>query len=192
MRAYLQQVETREGEVLAVGPTEAELQEANRERVAQAAEAERLRNRGRQWRYYSSQSQMMDFTNHFLTVEPQAPVRDRFNRELNVILRIRCMENTTALVLTADEYLGLDNISVQWRIDDGSTFRTNPSIATNREAFGLWRGGESIPFIQRLLREDAEYLTVRYTPYGENARTMRFHVHGLDTRITPLREACGW
>ncbi len=206
--AYLVEVRSVEGDVLAEGlsaevlaelqgeeaaadAASAEARIAEREqRQREAAERIRQASIGRQWRSSSSQSQMMDFTNHFLSVGPEAPIRDQFGRQLNVRLTVRCLEDTTAIYVDADEYLGLDDTLVEWRVDRQRAFQRRVNISTNNEAFGYWRGNQSIPFIRPLL--DAEYLTVRYTPYGDNARTARFHVEGLGNRITTLRRACSW
>lgn len=206
--AYLVEVRSDEGDVLAEGlraevlaelqgeeaaadAASAEARIAEREeRQREASERIRQASIGRQWRSWTSRSQMMDFTNHYLSVAPEVPIRDRFGRELAVRLWVRCMEDTTSIFIEADEYLGLEDTSVQWRIDEQAAFRRTAYISTDNQALGLWRGGESIPFIRSLL--GADYLTVRYTPYGEDARTARFHIEGLDSRIASLRRACSW
>ncbi|MDG1416854.1 MAG: type VI secretion system-associated protein TagO [Maricaulis sp.] len=149
-------------------------------------------NLGRQWRHSQRESQMTDFTNHFLSVDPVSDVVGRYGREIEVRLTVRCVEDTTALVVNGGEFLGTDTLAVEWRVGDASAFRDTLGISTNREAFGYWRGGSSIPFIRRLLSANPEHLTLRYTPYGENSRTVRFHVKDLGARIGPLREACSW
>lgn len=155
------------------------------------SEAVRAR-RGQHWAYRTNRSQMENFTNHFLTVRAEHAFTGRYGTSVRPSLNIRCVENTTAFVVDAGEFLGVDSLAVEFRIDTGPSRTRTLNISTNREAVGLWSGGASIPFIRQLLSADAEYLTIRYTPYGENSRTVRFDVGGLDQRIAPLRNACGW
>lgn len=167
-----------------------------REAEAAARERDRLAreraNRGRQWRSYTWRSEIDDFQNQRLTVDAATPVRDRFGRAQDVSLIIRCVENTTALIVSTGEYLGIDAITVEMRIGDAAAVSRRMRISTDYRNFGLWNGGQSIPVIRQILAADADRLVVRYTPYGENSRTVTFDVSGLDARIGPLREACHW
>ncbi|MBI1234733.1 MAG: superinfection immunity protein [Alphaproteobacteria bacterium] len=166
-----------------------EAEEAARERDRLARERA---NRGRQWRSYTWRSEIDDFQNQRLTVDALTPVRDRFGRAQDVSLIIRCVENTTALIVSAGEYLGIGEVSVQMRIGDAPAVTRRLNISTDYRNFGLWNGGQSIPVIRQIMAADADRLVVRYTPYGENSRTVTFDVSGLDARIGPLRQACHW
>lgn len=169
----------------------AEEAERRAARTAAAEEAARAR-RGQHWGYRTAQSQMANFTNHYLSVRAERPLIDRYGGSIRPTLTIRCVENTTAFVVDAEEFLGVDDLLVEFRLDNEPSRTRSLNISTNREAIGMWTGGASIPFVSQLLTADAEYLTLRYTPYGENSRIVRFDVGGLGQRITPLRQACGW
>ncbi len=149
----------------------------------------RTQPRGR-WHSTSWRSEMTDFVNHGLSVDANRAVRDRFGRAATPHLTIRCMEDTTAVYLNAEEFVGTDELRVELRVDQAQATTDSWRISTDRYSFGLWRGRQAIPFVRSLL--DADRLAVRYTPYGEGTRTVVFDVTGLSVAIEPLRNACGW
>lgn len=150
---------------------------------------------GAHWESTTSTNQMSDTTDIYLRVKSNAYYR-KFGPG-HAELTIRCKEDTTALVLNFGEYLGDDSLSVyeDWknvtmRLDKNPPVTRRMDVATNNEAVGFWNGGQSIPFIKKML--GAEQLVVRITPYGENSREMVFPVSGLEHFIEPLRRNCGW
>ncbi|MEN0652416.1 MULTISPECIES: type VI secretion system-associated protein TagO [Hyphobacterium] len=201
-------IELEDGTLLADprnGPTEEAaarfgelIEQREAERTAEDArrEEERLAreraNRGRQWQSSTWRSELNDFQNYSLSLTSAAPVYDRYGRRYDVRLILRCMENTTAMYVDAGDYLGLDTISVQMRIGDGDAFTRRAAISTDRESFGFWNGGQSIPIIRMMMAEDADRMVFRYTPYSESPQTVTFDISGLDVRIVQLREACHW
>lgn len=146
-------------------------------------------NRG-VWRSTTNRSEIDDSSNIFLTVTADRDVLAGTFQASRPTLEIRCMENTTALVIDVGAYVGIGDTQVTLRIDDREPQTRTIGISTNYEAVGLWNGGTAIPYIQRLF--GADRLTVRITPYGENAQTFAFPVAGLENVIGALREECGW
>jgi type VI secretion system protein VasI len=146
------------------------------------------------WQVRSETSALDDSTSVFLSVLSDEPVRGRFGRDGQPQLTVRCRENTTSVIVT---FSGLFMSDIQgrgrvdFRVDDNPSGNVNMTVSTNNEALGLWRGGQSIPFIENHLL-DANSLYLRATPHSESAVEMRFNISGLGDVIGPLREACNW
>lgn len=129
----------------------------------------------------------------FMAVLSSEPIPARFGRDDYATLHLRCHENTTSLILgfagnhmTSHQQYG----SVTLRLDDQPAQTRRMNESTNRRSLGLWRGGDSIPFIRSMFGHDV--LTVRATPFGESPITTQFPITGLEEAIAPLREACNW
>jgi type VI secretion system protein VasI len=108
-------------------------------------------------------------------------------------LIIRCMENRTSLYTIWGGHFMSDNGNsgrVEYRVDAKKASRVSMWESTDNKALGLWTGGQSIPFIRRLL--GAEQLYIRATPFSDSSVEMSFNVTGLEKEIEPLREACNW
>ncbi|WP_447896018.1 type VI secretion system-associated protein TagO [Vreelandella sp. GE22] len=148
------------------------------------------------WRVRESVSQMDDSRSVYLTTQSNERIPGRFGRSPGkATLYVRCVENTTALLLqmngnhmTSSPYH--DWGDVRMRIDDNPAFTKSMTESTNNQSLGLWGGGQSIPVIRRMF--DAELLTMRATPYSESPITMTFDITALKDEIAPLREACHW
>jgi len=145
------------------------------------------------WRMNVTQSGMTDQTNVVLTAVSDTPVQCSWGGGY-LTLTARCVENTTALVISGDCHMTssvYDNSgTVTYRLDDASPATWQMDAATNSRALGLWRGGQSIAQIQRMLGKDT--LRVRVQPFGQNAVETTFDISGLNEIIGPLRRACHW
>lgn len=148
------------------------------------------------WRAREETSPMDDSKSVFLSTKSNERIPGRYgNAPGNATLFVRCVENTTALILqmngnhmTSSRYHDWGH--VQMRIDDKQAFTKSMNASTNHQSLGLWSGGQSIPVIQRMF--DADLLTMRATPYSESPITMTFDISQLKDEIAPLREACHW
>ena len=108
-------------------------------------------------------------------------------------LIIRCKENTTSLYTIWGGHFMSDNRNggrVDYRVDAKKASTVSMKNSTDHQALGLWSGGQSIPFIKKLV--GAERLYIRATPFSQSAVEMSFNITGLEKAIEPLREACGW
>ena len=144
------------------------------------------------WSVSTEVSPLTDETNVFLSVLSEEVVDCGWNRGGRIRLSIRCMENTTALIFVTNCHMTSNNIygTVDYRVDDAPAAVVRMNDSTDNRALGLWRGGQSIPFIRGLF--GAERLVARMTPFSENPFTVTFNITGLEEAITPLREACHW
>lgn len=147
-----------------------------------------------QWLLRTETSALDDTTSVFLNVFSEENLRSRFGRGGPARLTVRCVENTTSVILHFGGLFMADSGTygqVAYRVDDAPAGSIQMSESTNNEALGLWRGGQAIPFIRQQLF-GGESLFVRATPFSESPVEMRFDISGLEEVIAPLREACNW
>ncbi|GAA3704107.1 hypothetical protein GCM10022421_08660 [Oceanisphaera sediminis] len=123
------------------------------------------------------------------TLSDERP-KDRYGRTTWPSLVIRCLENTTAIYVDWERYLGIGDTRVTYRIDDNKAVTRSWNISTDNQSVGLWRGGQSIPVIKKMI--GSQKLLVRVTPYGDNAYTVTFYTAGLKEDLAQLRKACHW
>ena len=148
-----------------------------------------LENIDNPWNIRESKSVMEDTKDVFITTS-SSKYSNKYGQTHSTRLFVRCKENTTALIFGFDEYLGLDETTVQYRLDTEKAKSRTMGISTNNKSAGLWNGNSSIPVIKSLFGK--KQLAVRVTPYGENPREMTFNIEGLEEMIQPLRESCNW
>ncbi|HLS19394.1 MAG TPA: type VI secretion system-associated protein TagO [Paracoccaceae bacterium] len=144
------------------------------------------------WQAHIETSKLTDQTNVYLTVASNELIRCRWDSE-PVTLTVRCMENTTSLILSTSCHVtsrvgGYGK--VEYRTDSDKARTAWMDASTNNRSLGLWRGGASIPVIKQLFGKDQ--LIARFTPYSESSKTATFNIGGLESAIEPLREACNW
>lgn len=148
------------------------------------------------WQVSEEVSPMDDSKNVYLVTRANEAQPGRYGRSVaHPTLYVRCVENTTALVLNMDGHFMASSQYHTWghvdmRIDDQQAFTKSMRESTNNRSLGLWNGGNSIPVIRQMF--GADQLTMRATPHGESPMTMTFDISGLEEEIAPLREACHW
>lgn len=145
------------------------------------------------WRVKVETSRIDDSTNVLLTIVSNETVRDSFGRRSPAFLTIRCIENTTSLVLSLgnnflSDIQGYGDVTL--RADREPARVVGMKVSTDNKALGLWSGGASIPLIRELLNRDA--LLARVTPFNESPITVEFEIAGLSEAIKPLAAACNW
>ena len=146
-----------------------------------------------EWLVNEEASPIDDSRSVYLSVSSTDEIRNRYGRPGHARLVVRCVENTTSMILTfANHHMTSHRQygTVTLRIDDETAFERRMSESTDNKALGLWNGGSSIPVIRSMYGNDV--LTVRATPYSESPITAQFPITGLEEAITPLREACHW
>lgn len=141
------------------------------------------------WQRYRSRSEIDDSPLVTLTSVGRS-YESQYGLERVPHLTVRCMENTTSVILDMDRYLGSGTVRVTTRVDDAPARTHQMQVSTDNEAVGLWRGGQAIPFIRTML--GAETLTVRVEPRHVQHVTTSFAIRGLDTKIDELATACNW
>lgn len=128
-----------------------------------------------------------------LSVLSEEQVSCGFMGTVRITFRVRCVENTTAVIITSDCHLasGFDGKGrVEYRIDAREQQARTFTESTNNRSLGLWDGGSSIGFVQQL--SGAERLLVRFIPLKENRVTAALDIAGLREAIAPLRQAFHW
>lgn len=145
------------------------------------------------WIVSEDKSAFDDSRTVILSVESDDNIRGHFGPPGPASLYLRCMENRTVAYLVLND-LFLSDIQgfgkVEYRIDDGKAASVSMTASTDNKALGLWSGGSSIPFIEKLIR--GERAVFRATPFNESPVEFTVDLAGLETAIAPLRGACSW
>jgi type VI secretion system protein VasI len=145
------------------------------------------------WNISIETSNLDDSTLVIMTLDSSEQLRGPYGQSSRGRLILRCKENTTSAQVYFGDYFMSDlqgRGRVDYRIDSEQPRRVDMRVSTNNKYLGLWNGGTSIPFIQRMLAADE--LLVRATPFSDSPIEMKFAISGLEDQITPLREACSW
>lgn len=146
------------------------------------------------WTERIETSKIDDTKSVFLTVQSKEIIDCGWNNGQRIILRLRCLENTTALVISTGCHMTSSRYSdygdVTYRLDTDKARTVGMQESTNNRSLGLWRGATAIPVIKQMFGK--KQLIARMTPYGENSFTATFDISGTEKAVEPLRKACGW
>lgn len=148
---------------------------------------------GVQWRVQTDTSAIDDSKSVYLQVTSDNDIPGKYGGMGPATLLIRCMENTTSVMLKFNDHFMADIQGygdVTYRIDERKAAKRGFEESTDHEWLGLWNGGAAIPFIKTML--GGEKMIVRATPFSESAIEATFRIGGLEEKIEPLRSACSW
>lgn len=142
------------------------------------------------WSVQRGRSEIDDTPSVVLTLEADDPTESTIGLDTRATLVVRCQENTTSAYVEWDNYLGMDETRVEYRLDGGEA-RTQPWILSNQgTGAGLWNGRTAIPFLNRI--ENGSRLVMRVTPYRAATQTAGFTLDGLAGLLPEVKQACGW
>lgn len=156
------------------------------------SETEAVEDNGN-WVVKTDVSPLTDDKNVFLSLRSENEVSGPYGGRDKGAIWLRCMENTTAVLITFNDHFMSDNAGggrVEYRLDDASLTHANFRESNDNKALGLWNGGSAIPFIKRMLSRNQ--LIVLATPFSDSAITLTFNIAGIDNAISSLRETCNW
>lgn len=146
------------------------------------------------WQLDQRKSEMTDqSTVHLSTTSLNDVQCSRHEGPTPMFLGIRCLENTTALIIHGDCHMasGFHGYGqVQYRIDDEKMVEKEFSASTNNQSLGLWSGSRSIPMIKSMIGKNR--LMVRFTPFNESPVEASFNISEMEAKLGPVRAACGW
>lgn len=145
------------------------------------------------WKVSRWQSKMDDSPAVLLRSQSEEIVSGRFGSPGPATLMLRCLENTTNLLVKVNDHFLADIQgygNVRYRIDDRQAAILRMRESTDNEALGLWTGGQAIPVIRRMFGHDQ--VTMQITPFNQSPVTVTFPITGLQEAIVPLRKACHW
>jgi len=146
------------------------------------------------WVVRTDKSEFEDTTDVFVSIDSDEVVAcSNYSSHQKARLLLRCLENTTSLILMTDCHLasGFGGYgTVEYRIDERKARSRGFQESTNNRSLGLWSGGKSIPVIKELF--GGKRLLVRFTPFNQNPVTARFDITGVEDAVAPLRKSCSW
>jgi hypothetical protein len=144
--------------------------------------------KGQQWNVSRGKSKKDDSTTVTISTSASNLGRDVLGRDVVPKLYVRCMENSTDLIVSVDgSYLSNESIPVTTRIDKARAETVEWGVSTGHDAV-LRR--QPIPFIRKLV--DSETLWVQVTPHGQDPMSFTFVTYGLDKHIGEVQKACRW
>ncbi|MBC7282640.1 type VI secretion system-associated protein TagO [Hoeflea sp.] len=143
-----------------------------------------------EWHSWTDTNKFTDRLDAFTSVEAKNVVQMNSYKTARPRLYIRCTDNTTALVVNFGGFLTTDETYLRYRIGDRKPATARWDVSTNFESAGLWRGGQSIPFIKSLFGE--ERLLVEVTPHGESPVSAEFNITGVEEAVSDVRKYCNW
>ena len=108
-----------------------------------------------------------------------------FGRPITLV--IRCLSNTTELIIVWNNYLGSE-AHVLSRVGSNDTKSRRWSLSTDSRATFYPRN--SITFLKSLFEVDT--FVAQVTPYNESPITAVWDISGLSSAIEPLRSTCNW
>lgn len=104
-------------------------------------------------------------------------------------LIVRCVENTTSVIVATDDFqIGADTGTITYRLDDAPAITTRWAMSDNGSALGLWNGSTAIPFLKSL--RGTTKLAVR-TEMRKRV-DMTFDVTGIASVVDEIAAACNW
>ena len=144
------------------------------------------------WVLTQEVSKIDDSINVFVMILSENDVIKRFGGSAPVTFLMRCMENTTSIYFSMDNFLSdIQSYGViTIRLDDQRAFDKRFVASTDNSALGLWRGGAAIPFLKQL--KGKKRLIARITPFNESSVTAEFNIDGIDEYIDAIGKQCGW
>lgn len=118
------------------------------------------------------------------------PTRDAGFTVLPRGLILRCMENTTSVILATDTFaIGTETGTVTARIDDQPARVERWEMSTDNQSVGLWSGSKAIPFMKEL--RDSKKLAFR-VELRERTDLVFEDVTGIAAVVDRIAEACRW
>lgn len=146
------------------------------------------------WEIREETSKLTDQKTVVMTTSTGGPVSCGRYTSAPVTLIVRCHENKTAIYfstqchMTSSDYSNYGKVDI--RLDNDEAFVMDMDASTDSRALGLWAGVWSIPLIKKMFGK--QKLVARMTPFSESPVIVEMNIAGLESQITPLREACSW
>lgn len=139
------------------------------------------------WEVTRSRSPIDDSPTILATLAPSESSGAAFGSQ-NVALALRCMENTTSVILSMGTFSVDDRMAVTIRLGTEPAETSRWEISSQRTSVGLWTGSQAIPFIKRLA--NGETLAVRVD--GRTRVDAVFDLSNVEDVAQEVSEACGW
>lgn len=161
----------------------------NAEQTSETTETKQItKPSGNQWDVSTEKSALTGRTDVFMSISSE-------NREPNSIgtpeagrLYLRCMDNTTALLIIHGIYVS-DAHNVRYKFDDGPIQKKWMNPLKGGDGVGLFSGRASIPFIKSMFDKDKMVAVI--SGYSRDAELV-FDISGLRDRIDELATSCEW
>ena len=141
------------------------------------------------WERQEERDAISDRRNVSYFALPTEDQRNRVGGSRTVFLQLRCSDNVTAVALFFDDDQRQERLRLAVRLDNRDAEEATWSVSSNRQAAGLWRGNEAIPFIRSLI--GTEQLGVRVF-LDNSTDTYIFRTTNIRSYAADIADACNW
>jgi type VI secretion system protein VasI len=141
------------------------------------------------WLVREESDEITDQPNVYLMAASLDPVSLGFGQTDYPTMVIRCQRNTTSVYVVFGSYEVNDTMSVNWRIDDEQAREERWNVSSDRKAVGLWRGGDAIPFLRKLL--EGNMLKMRFQGRSDSY-LVSYPIAQLRPHLEKVSKACNW
>jgi hypothetical protein len=138
------------------------------------------------WDVSESRSPIDDSPTVSLGLDASKPARGSFGSSSTRLI-IRCREHDTDLYVAVDDYLGSDNSSVIYRIDNGASRTASWSLSTDGKAVFA---PAPIAFARQLAQ--AKTFFIRISDFRGSTYDVEFNLSGLGALLPKVSTACKW
>lgn len=110
----------------------------------------------------------------------------------SISLVLVCAKDKTSVVLSTSCVMGKknDRIDAEFQIDDGLPQREKFVVPNNKRALQADGETNSIRIAKTLFLGDALHITL--SPPAHAVFTATFNIKNIESKLEPLRDACGW
>ena len=141
------------------------------------------------WQVTEERSQLEDRTDVWLSVVSENTQPNQIGQPEVAGLYIRCMDNSTNVFVTFNDYTSYDQ-TVKYRTDEDELQSIWMQTMNGGQGIGIWSGAKAIPFIKSLYGK--QKLVLAYDSYSNYNLEFVFPINGLEEKVSAVAEACGW
>ncbi|MCG8694661.1 MAG: hypothetical protein MI806_25930 [Minwuiales bacterium] len=141
-----------------------------------------------EWEISRSLSPIDDSEQVSISKFAQDSYRDRAGQEIHPSLHVTCTEGYLGFYVYTGLYMGRDEVPVTHRWDKQEAEVTYWKISnTGLSIFVPWEW----QWLEEVYKKKYRKMTVRFTPFRDNSRTVFFDLNGMHDLIPQVAEPCG-
>lgn len=112
---------------------------------------------------------------------------NQIGKNTPVDLVIRCANNTTETYISWPSFLGINDVNVSYKIDDGKINKSYWNVSTDHKAVF---SKNPIKFLKEL--NNKKILIIQLTPHSFGPQEAEFNLSGIDKVIDKISNECKW
>jgi hypothetical protein len=141
------------------------------------------------WQNQAEKSELTGITSVYWHLEAENKLPDSIGIRRAPVLSVMCLENETRVIFSVNDYMGMDAITMAYRIDNGPIKRIGVSVSTDGRVFGFWNG-TGVSLLRNL--KGKSKLVVAASPWGQGPSEAVFNIAGVNAMLENVGKTCGW